>query len=113
MKKVVEKDKLKRYLYKKYEQKRLALKVLQRLPSSNPAYSELTRYAGIALARLPRNSAKSRIRNRCILTGRGNSVYRAFRISRIEVRKLALASSGSSRTPGSSFKLPYVKKASW
>jgi ribosomal protein S14 len=125
MKKVVEKDKLKRYLFKKYEQKRLALKVLQRLPamlevtSSNEptsnmsaqseAYNSiptksglLTRYAGLALARLPRNSAKSRIRNRCVLTGRGNGVYRAFRISRIELRQCA-----------SLGHLPYVKKASW
>lgn len=127
MKKVVEKDKLKRYLFKKYEQKRLALKVLQRLPamlevtkslstqeqhqvaanSSNVGQQVLgalsiTRYAGNALARLPRNSAKSRIRNRCVLTGRGNSIYRAFRISRIELRQCA--NNGS---------LPYVKKASW
>ena len=142
MKKVVEKDKLKRYLFKKYEQKRLALKVLQRLPAmletetsanaygsglvasslcethNEPTYNVsaqseadhsiptkaglLTRYAGLALARLPRNSAKSRIRNRCVLTGRGNGVYRAFRISRIELRQCA-----------SLGHLPYVKKASW
>jgi small subunit ribosomal protein S14 len=143
MKKVVEKDKLKRYLFKKYESQRLALKVLQRLgfatelidsvvettglkesvkasvgqrtraevaPRGRTFTGSLTRYAGIALARLPRNSSKSRIRNRCILTGRGNSVYRAFRISRIELRKCALGSSGGSLY---SLKLPYVNKASW
>lgn len=41
------------------------------------------------LASLPRVSSKTRIRNRCILTGRGRGVYSYFRLSRIALRYLA------------------------
>lgn len=41
------------------------------------------------LAALPRNSSKTRIRNRCIVTGRSRGVLRQFRISRIVFRDLA------------------------
>ena len=43
----------------------------------------------LKLAKLPRNSAKVRIRNRCEMTGRPRGVYRRFRISRIALRELA------------------------
>ena len=55
-----------------------------------------------SLSQLPRNSAKVRIRNRCLLSGRGRGVYRNFNLSRIWFRKLA-----------SECKLPGVTKASW
>ena len=55
-----------------------------------------------ALARLPRNSSPSRLRNLCALTGRSRSVYRKFKISRIMLRELALAG-----------KVPGMRKASW
>ena len=45
--------------------------------------------AQLKLAKLPRNSAKIRIRNRCEMTGRHRGVYRKFRISRIALRELA------------------------
>jgi small subunit ribosomal protein S14 len=54
------------------------------------------------LARMPRNSSKVRIRNRCELTGRSRGYYRFFKISRIELRRLA-----------NSGQLPGVVKASW
>ena len=38
---------------------------------------------------LPRNSSLGRVRNRCLLTGRGRGVYRFCRLSRIKVRELA------------------------
>ena len=41
------------------------------------------------LAQLPRNSAPSRIRNRCELTGRPRAYYRKLRMSRIALRELA------------------------
>ncbi|PTQ26559.1 hypothetical protein MARPO_0991s0001, partial [Marchantia polymorpha] len=41
------------------------------------------------LSKLPRNSSKTRVRNRCIFTGRPRSVYKLFRISRIVFRELA------------------------
>jgi succinate dehydrogenase (ubiquinone) iron-sulfur subunit len=53
-------------------------------------------------ANLPRNSALSRVRNRCIFTGRSRGVYKKFKVSRMVFR--SLASNGL---------LPGVKKASW
>ena len=58
--------------------------------------------AQLKLAKIPRNSARSRIRNRCEITGRPHGVYRKLRISRIALRELAALG----RVPG-------VKKASW
>ena len=45
--------------------------------------------AQLKLAKLPRNSARTRIRNRCEITGRPHGVYRKLRISRIALRHLA------------------------
>ena len=58
--------------------------------------------AQLKLAKLPRNSARSRIRNRCEITGRAHGVYRKLRISRIALRELAL----KGRIPG-------MTKSSW
>lgn len=55
-----------------------------------------------ALARLPRSSSATRLRNLCALTGRSRSVYRKFKISRIMLRELALQG-----------KIPGMRKASW
>lgn len=54
------------------------------------------------LSKLSRNSNKVRIKNRCILSGRGRGIYRKFQLSRICIRRLA-----------SECKLPGVKKSSW
>ena len=42
------------------------------------------------LSKLPRNSAKVRVMNRCQITGRPHGVYRKLKISRIALRKLGL-----------------------
>ncbi|RDD29412.1 30S ribosomal protein S14 [Prosthecochloris sp. ZM] len=55
-----------------------------------------------ALSKLPRNSSATRVRNRCVLTGRGRGVYEKFGLCRHMFRKLALEG-----------KIPGVKKASW
>ena len=47
--------------------------------------------AQLKLSKLPRNSAKTRIRNRCEITGRPRGVYRKLKISRIALRELASA----------------------
>ena len=83
MKSAVTRDKKRRALFKEYEEKRLALKVLQRI---NPKDVRIQQ----GLDELPHNSSRTRIRNRCVITGRSRSVWRAFRISRIQLRKLAL-----------------------
>ena len=58
--------------------------------------------AQLKLAKLPRNSARTRIRNRCEITGRPHGVYRKLRISRIALRELALSG-----------KIPGMTKSSW
>ena len=45
--------------------------------------------AQLKLAKLPRSSSKTRIRNRCEMTGRPRGVYRKLKISRIALRELA------------------------
>ena len=42
------------------------------------------------LSKLPRNSAKVRVMNRCQITGRPHGVYRKLKISRIALRQLGL-----------------------
>ena len=54
------------------------------------------------LSKLPRNSAKTRVRNRCQITGRPHGVYRNLKISRIALRQLGLEG-----------KIPGMVKSSW
>ena len=54
------------------------------------------------LSKLPRNSAKTRVMNRCEITGRPHGVYRKLKISRIALRDMA-----------SSGKIPGLTKSSW
>ena len=54
------------------------------------------------LTKLPRNSAKSRVMNRCQITGRPHGVYRKLKISRIALRQLGLQG-----------KIPGLVKSSW
>ncbi len=58
--------------------------------------------AVLKLAKLPRNGSKTRIRNRCEISGRPRSYYRKFRMSRIALRELASAG-----------QIPGVVKSSW
>tara|TARA_B100001540_G_scaffold286748_1_gene280732 strand:+ start:67 stop:372 length:306 start_codon:yes stop_codon:yes gene_type:complete len=54
------------------------------------------------LSKLPRNSAKIRVMNRCEITGRPHGVYRKLKISRIALRQLGLQG-----------KIPGLIKSSW
>src|SRR5271169_2194234 len=58
--------------------------------------------ARLKLAEMPRNSSPTRIRNRCMLTGRPRAVYRKFKLSRIALRELA-----------STGQIPGMVKSSW
>ncbi len=58
--------------------------------------------AQLKLAAMPRTSSATRIRNRCMITGRARGVYRKFNISRIMLREMA----ANGLVPG-------VHKASW
>ena len=54
------------------------------------------------LSKLPRNSSKTRVMNRCQITGRPHGVYRKLKISRIALRQLGLEG-----------KIPGMVKSSW
>ncbi len=58
--------------------------------------------ARLKLAKLPRNSSKTRIRNRCLVTGRPRAFYRKLKMSRIALRDL-----------GSNGQIPGLVKSSW
>ena len=58
--------------------------------------------AALKLAKLPKNSAKNRIRNRCEITGRPHGYYRKLKMSRIALRELS-----------SMGKIPGMTKSSW
>jgi len=86
-------------LVKKFLKKREDLKKIIR----NKKLPLEERFAAqLKLAKIPRNSAKVRIRNRCEITGRPHGVYRKLRISRIALRDLA-----------SHGKIPGMTKSSW
>ena len=86
-------------LAKRFEKKRENLKKIiknKKLPLEERFAAQLK------LAKIPRNSAKIRIRNRCEITGRPRGVYRKLKISRIALRDLA-----------SKGKIPGMTKSSW
>ena len=58
--------------------------------------------AQLKLAQMPRTSSATRIRNRCMITGRARGIYRKFNISRIMLREMT----AEGLVPG-------VRKASW
>ena len=86
-------------LSKKFLKKREKLKMI----ISNKKLPLDERFAAqLKLAKIPRNSSRTRIRNRCEITGRPHGVYRKLRISRIALRDLA-----------SKGKIPGMTKSSW
>ena len=93
-------DQKRRLQLVKFELKRLQYKALGQDRRSLPP--DLRYEYSLKLSKLPRNSSKTRIRNRCIITGRPRSVYKLFRLSRIVFRELA--SQGA---------ILGVRKASW
>jgi small subunit ribosomal protein S14 len=89
----------KKKLVSKYAAKRIALKAL----ISDPKAGEADKAAAVAkLNSLPRNSSRTRVRNRCALTGRPRAVYRKFGLSRIAIREKGLAG-----------EIPGLTKSSW
>ncbi|RMD87830.1 MAG: 30S ribosomal protein S14 [Alphaproteobacteria bacterium] len=98
-KSAIEKNARRARLVKKYATRRARLKAI----SEDRSLPEEERFlARLKLAELPRNSAPSRLRNRCEVTGRPRGYYRKFKMSRIALRELA-----------SEGQLPGVVKSSW
>jgi small subunit ribosomal protein S14 len=95
----VEKNNRRRKMAKKFGNRRAKLKAIARdkkLPMEE-------RFAAtLKLAELPRNSSRTRVRNRCELSGRPRAYYRKHRLSRIALREL-----------GSKGLIPGLVKSSW
>ncbi len=84
---------------KRFDKKRKKLRAIVR----NKKLPLNERFAAqLKLSKLPKNSSKTRIRNRCEITGRPHGVYRKLKISRIALRQMA-----------SSGKIPGMTKSSW
>ena len=96
---MVEREKKRQRLVKKYAAKRAALKEI--ISDESKPMEERFR-ASLKLAELPRNSSATRLHNRCQLTGRPHAYYRKLKVSRIALRELA-----------SNGKAPGVVKSSW
>ena len=85
-KSAVEKNKRRMKLAKQFAGKRARLKAV----ADNRELPPEDRFAArLKLAEMPRNSAPTRIRNRCELTGRPRGTYRKFKLCRIKLRELA------------------------
>ena len=95
----IEKNNRRRRLAEQYAKKRAELKALA-LNESLPLEDRFD--ARMKLAKLPRNSAPSRIRNRCEISGRPRAYYRKMRMSRIALREY-----------GSAGMIPGLVKSSW
>ncbi len=95
----VERNLKRQLLVIKYADKRAELKAIAR----NTELPVEERFAAqIKLSELPRNSAPTRVRNRCQVTGRPRGYYRKMKMSRIALREL-----------GSQGLLPGLLKSSW
>lgn len=96
---MIERNEKRKKMTKSLGNKRAKLKAI----ISNQDLPQEERFqAVLKLAELPRNSSKTRIRNRCALSGRPRAHYRKFNLSRIALRDLA-----------SRGELPGVTKSSW
>jgi small subunit ribosomal protein S14 len=98
-KSAVEKNNRRRRLAERFAARRKALKAVVMDRGRDP---EERFEATLRLAELPRNSSRTRVRNRCSLTGRPRAYYRKFGLSRIALRDLA-----------SEGQIPGVVKSSW
>jgi small subunit ribosomal protein S14 len=95
----IERNKKRERMILKYKNRREQLK---NLANSSTATEQEKFEARLKLAALPRNSAPSRFRLRCELTGRPRGNYRKFLLCRHKFRELA-----------STGQIPGVTKASW
>jgi small subunit ribosomal protein S14 len=96
---MVEREKRRERIVKKYAAKRAKLKELIRSPKTSP---EARAAAQAQLASQPRDASPARLRKRCAITGRPRGVYRKFGLGRNKLRELALRG-----------EVPGVIKASW
>ncbi|MGH8300879.1 MAG: 30S ribosomal protein S14 [Steroidobacteraceae bacterium] len=96
---MVEREKRRAKIVKRYAAKRAQLKELIRSPKTSP---EERAAAQARLQAQPRDASPSRGRNRCAITGRSRGVYRKFGLSRVKIREVANRG-----------EIPGLSKASW
>lgn len=96
---MIEREKKREKLARKYRGKREALKAIIKNPEST--YEERMD-AVERLQKLPRNSCPVRKQNRCRVTGRPNGYYRKFGLGRNKLREHAMRGD-----------VPGLRKASW
>ena len=82
-----------------FAERRAVLKEIIRSPKSS---DEDRDEAMLKLQKMPRDASKTRVRSRCLLTGRPRGFYQKFGLCRIKLREKALSGD-----------LPGVTKASW
>jgi small subunit ribosomal protein S14 len=98
-KSTIEKNERRKKLTARFAAKRKALKAIIQNPKST---ADAKQAAQVGLQKLPRNSARERIRHRCSMTGRSRGNLREFGLSRMVFREMALSGL-----------IPGVRKASW
>ena len=96
---MIERDRRRVRIAKKYATVRAKLKEAIRAPKSSP---EERAAAQASLQQLPRDASPTRLRNRCKLTGRPRGVFRKFGLGRNKLREFAMRG-----------EIPGVVKASW
>jgi len=99
MTKYIQKDKHKRIDFLQEESER---KVLKSISHNLKVPNSVRLKACLSLSELPKNSSLSRIKKRCIVTGRGRFLIGQFNLSRLMLRRLAQ----------SGF-IPGLRKSSW
>jgi len=96
---MIEREKRRAKVVKKYAAKRAQLKEQIR----DPKASQEDRMAAIeALQKQPRDASQSRKRNRCAITGRSRGNYRKFGLGRVKLREATMRGD-----------VPGLRKASW
>lgn len=98
-KSMIARDKKKRAIVEKYAAQRAVLVAVIKDPNAS---ADEKQAAYQAIAKMPRSASKTRLRNRCHVTGRPRGYLRDFGLSRIAMREHAHAGH-----------LPGVKKSSW
>ena len=96
---MIEREKRRAKLVKRYAARRATLKETIRSPKSTDAERE---EAQRKLNAMPRDSSPSRVRNRCAITGRSRGVYRKFGLGRQKLREATMRGD-----------IPGLGKASW
>ena len=96
---MIERDKRRVKIAKKYATVRTKLKETIRSPKSSP---EQRVAAQASMQALPRDASPTRQRRRCQITGRARGVYRKFGLARTKIREVAARG-----------EIPGLAKASW